>query len=302
MSASSQLVDPTRTTSRRRRWVQAFNSRWSTIRGDLRDAIEREDRFGIADGGSTAETLSVFREWLRVRLREVVVEPESRQAVLDGRHWTGQRVRDVFEHGLKRADTALRTNGYSTPSSEPAAVLGAAISGGSATTTVDYADLLETSYERVVRDLNDDVRQAQQAVVRAVDEGVSNDDSLRDIANAATERVSAVGQTETVKLVHGTTVVLVNEAALKRYEAAGVEEVGVIPEARPVEELPADERRSLEGGQDEFAWQTAGDSRVCAECAQLAGRTWPLAAFASGEAPLPVQDTHVRCRCFLTPA
>ena len=294
MSAASPPVDPTQTKTRRRRWVQAFNGRWESVRGELREAIDREDRFGISEGRPTADILAEFRDWLSSLLRETVVDPVSTRAVRNGRHWTASSVRGVYEHALKRADTALRTNSHTPPETAPAAVLGA-ITGTGARGSQRFpahADLLRTTYERVVRDLRDDVREAEQAILRAVDDAVSEGASRRDVANAATDRVSAVGQTETAKLVHGSVVILVSLAALQRYRNAGVEEVGVVPEARP------------DGGEEvsNLQWGTAGDADVCPECEDLSEKKWPIKAFSTGDAPVPVRDTHVRCRCFLIPA
>lgn len=314
MSASNaeSSPDPTRSVTRRRRFVREFRGRWRDLRGAIRDAIDRNDQFGLSDddGSPATETaaaaaLARFRRWLRQTVEEIVVEPAPIGKVKEGMHWTAQFVRSAFEHGIGRADAGLRAAGYETPEISPAAAIlkdrhQEELRGEFVRT---YHAVLNAA-DAVVKDLSQTLDELQEAGA-----------SRREIADTLNERIETVGpNSHTDALAHGVIVVAINRASLVRYRAAGVEAVGAVVEetvaegeasvevSGPVSDdpeavsagAPADPSRGVR-------WRTAGDNRVCPECRALAGETWPLSAYESGDAPIPVKDTHLRCRCWLAP-
>lgn len=310
-SASGSAPDPTRSVERRRRLVQEFRRRWRDLRGEIRDAIDRNDQFGLSnDDSAAAETtaaaiLARFRRWLRQQVEELIVEPLPIGQVKEGMHWTGQFVREAYEHGLGRADTGLQQSGYESPEVSPAAAI--------------LRDRHQEPLRGEVVRTYHGVKNAADAVVKDLsqtfDELQEADASRRQIADVLNERVETVGpNSHTDALAHGVIVVAINRASIVRYRQAGVEAVGaVVEETAPEGEASvtvsgpvSDDPEAISAGAPAdpdrgVRWRTAQDNRVCPQCRRLAGKTWPMTAYESGDAPIPVRDTHPRCRCWLVP-
>lgn len=309
MSAAgeSSMTDPTRSVTRRRRFAQEFRRRWRELRGVIRDNTEHTDRFGLSDDGELSAEAAVllgrFRRWVRRQVDEIVVEPMGMPEVRDGRHWTAQYVRESYEHGLDRADTALRKAEFDAPDQSPAAAL----------LEREHREKLSAEYVRTYQSVEDAGEALVSDLSQTFDELLEGGASRRDTADELNDRVTTIGRnTHSDPLAHGAVVVVINRAALQRYRTAGVEEVGAIVEqpiadgevsvTGPVTDDPVAARGGAPADPSAGAfWQTAGDNRVCPQCRALAGRSWPLSAFATGDAPIPVRDTHPRCRCWLVP-
>lgn len=312
MSASDpgSAPDPTRSVERRRRLVQEFRRRWRELRGAIRDAIDRNDQFGLSNDDSAAvETaaaiLARFRRWLRQQVEELVAEPLPIGQVKEGMHWTGQFVRDAYEHGLGRADTGLRAAGYEPPEASPSAVI----------LRDRHQEELRGEYVRTYHGVLNAVDAIVKDLAQTFDELQEADASRRQMADVLNERVETVGpNSHTDALAHGAVVVAINRASIVRYRQAGVEAVGaVVEETIPEGEASVTVSGPVSGNPEAISagapadpdrgvrWRTAGDNSVCPQCRALAGKSWPLTAYESGDAPLPVRDTHLRCRCWLVP-
>jgi SPP1 gp7 family putative phage head morphogenesis protein len=107
----------------------------------------------------------------------------------------------------------------------------------------------------------------------------------RDIARRLTDRVDAIGKTRATTLARTSVIDTFNSASLARLDELGVEGVTVKAEVR-----------------------TAGDARVCPQCAALEGRTWTIeearseTTTAAGQ-EVPVKPPiHPRCRCAVIPS
>lgn len=301
--------DPTRSVTRRRQFVREFRRRWRELRGVIRDKIDRSDRFGLSDEGllspEAAALLAQFRRWVSRQLEDILIEPLPIADVQSGLHWTAQFVRAAYEHGLNRADTALRQNGYDVPETAAAAAI-----------LLDrHQEQLRAEYVRTYHGVVNAGNAVEKDLTQTFDEQQRANANRRKRANALNERVETVGpNTHTDALAHAVIVVTVNRAALVRYRAAGVEKVGAVVEETiadggvsveatgPVTDDPEAIRAGAPADPSRGArWRTARDNKVCPQCRALAGKSWLLSAFATGDAPIPVVDTHPRCRCFLVP-
>ena len=310
-NASPRRGDPTATKTRRRRWAEQFGGRWRDVRGAIRDAIESQ-RFARLD---TAAALSSFREWVRQQIDKHVLNPTSPERVQNGYHYTASEIRAIYEHGLKLADKQLRKAGYEPPATPPATVLGAvsgataagmaggAAAGGAgiiaagthatvASVNAAHRENLTHAYTKTYFDLVD-IKEAtvsdaadtyEAAVLRA-------DGSRSDAATAVNTRIKKVGGTRSRILAHVITNRVVNDAALQRYAAAGVDEVGYAAEI--------DVSGPTAGGQPAVEWETADDDRVCPQCRKKEGKAWPIEMILRGEYERP--PLHPRCRCLLRP-
>lgn len=262
--------DPTATQTRRRRWTSSFNARWRRVRGSIRRTIQA-DRFGL-DQRDEAAVLAEFETWLTRQLDDEVLDGTSLRNVRNGLHHTGPEIRDGYEAGLRRADQALRAADYEVPDTTPAQAVNQPV----------HRNEIERAYVRSYQDLQTTGADTRQAVMRELDELLSgtDDPSTDELVDSLNDRIDAVGQTRTSMLTHSYIVEGANRAALRRYQQAGVETVGIDPEVK---------------------WKTAQDERVCAECAALADDEYLIEDVFNGDAPMPVRSTHPRCRCFYRP-
>jgi hypothetical protein len=299
--------DPTETKSLRGSWTSTFNSDWRDVRGAIREWVERQDQLTLKEGARTiggptddAARLLAFREFLRRTLDEEVLEPTSPREVRRGTHRTASWIRRAYEAGLRRADRALRTADIDPPETDPAAAI----------TRERHQRELRRGYARTYQDVEDIVRAVEKDEKEHLSDLLENSEGSptpREAADTLTARADAVGQTRSAVLATSIPVILVNRAALTRYETAGVEEVGAKIETSvtgPNQGLPdgvspadvesADESR----GQ----WTAVMDAATCAQCATLHGQTFRISDIRAGRAPMPVVDTHGGCRCLYLPA
>lgn len=304
--AQTSATDPTRTVTFRREFVQHFNSLWEDIRGRVREQIEGTDRlgqsgrFGTPQSHSTAARLQEFSTWFDDLLEERVFQSVEPRRVRHGQHWTAGRVREAYERGLRRADQLLRN-----AEADYSDALSTLAPPASALTASHHQDVLRDQYIAAYHDLQEVIDKTRNDVRRTLREKLEQDASKRETANALTTRVDKVGQTGTKRLVQGTTIIGVNKAALQRYRAAGVDKVGAQVEVSirgPMTDRPELARQGVPASERSVQWQTAGDRNVCEQCASLEGRTWKVSEYADGGGVLPVRDTHISCRCLLTPA
>lgn len=286
-------VDPTQTTTVRDRFRQRLSARTREVRGAVRQQIEGTQPSSataaeIAAGGvaglAVIETLGAFRRWLSRLFESLVVGTAALTNVRRGTHWTASFVRESYETGLRQAHSALRARGYDAPDRAPRTVMG----------ETRHQQALGDLYEQTYIDLEDAVENTQQEVRRAITDGgfierAADDVAKRELVDTINDRVSANMGKRFQPLAASAPVRSANEAAIQSYAAAGVEEVGIEPET------------TTGDGQD-VDWITADDDRVCLECKQLAvDAPYKLAAVIAGDAPRPIRDSHLVCRCFLLP-
>lgn len=300
--------DPTQSKTRRKRWRRRFRSRWRTVRSDVRNHFRGNDVLHPRDDSRPpARKVADFREWFETVVEDTVVEPvpTSRQ-VRDGEHWTAQFVRDAYEHGVRLADRKLRDAGWEFEAGAQARSGFEAASRHGPEETVrraqrrlersgrtHHGDGLEQAYLDTYTDVESAGSDTVESAAREYRQAVRDGATVSTAVGAVNERTQKEGQTRTDMISDTRTVSTINEAALRRYEEVGVEEVGVDVEVQ----LAGDATNT---------WQTAGDDRVCERCAALEGNTYPIGdlrnpAAANSPVPIPSIPLHPRCRCFWVP-
>lgn len=279
--------DPTESQTKRAAWQQRFHSRWRTVRGDIRSLIEGDRHYrprSDLDRDADSAQIADFREWLDSELDEEVVEPIAHRGVRNGRHYSAPFVRDLYTHGVTKADTELQRGGWAFDPPTPSD----SIQRG------PHREALRQQYVETYQDIEDAARATEREATRAYRDAVYTDESVTGAVNAVNDRVDKTGRYRTDLVAAALGVKTVNEAALTRYEQAGVEEVGAVIEVDiDIEETDPPE---------EYDWQTAGDLSVCSTCQTFAaGAPYKISDIRAGTAPMPVRDTHPECRCFITP-
>lgn len=295
--------DPTGSADIQNRFERRFHDRWRTLRGGVRSLLRGDRHYRPSSARApTSVKAADFREWLDGALEEHVVEPVPHRAQRRGGHWTARHVDELYRHGIEQADAVIESADADTGSlRSPKAAVGRG----------EHADQRRAHYVEVHQDVVDAANAAEKEATRAYRDALRSGASIRATVGAVNDRLDAIGDTRSQLVAKSKAVVIVNEASLLRYQAAGADRVAAVPETVDAADANAHAHAWGETGHDVDAfqtdapeptgfhyWSTAGDRRVCPECASLAGSTYRIEEIRNGDAPMPVRDTHAGCRCY----
>ncbi len=293
--------DPTRTLTLRKAWEMNMNKRFNDLIAVVRKAIVEDDCFGLLpqvytpelsspgrnafDFPRTADKLNAFMDWLRGEVDKGILETVQFTRIGSSVEpaWTNLYVADSYKRGVQRARTELKKAGY--PVTSTGNVFGGidAIMG-----TPFHIDRVGLLYTRVFDDLKGITADMGTKISRILGQGLVDGDHPRVLARKlvatidgagagklgitdslgrfipAKRRAAMLARTEVIRAHHAA-----NIQEYKNWEVAGVHVVA------------------------EFV--TAGDDRVCAECASYHGNRYTLK---EAEHLIPV---HPNCRCIVIP-
>lgn len=297
--------DPTQTVTRRRRWRQAWNSRWRDVRGDIRETIDRNNALSLGDratapGSAPPTPLQQYRpdvlpsrddaqresslaDWLAYVLTGRLGLPASREAARAGQAWWDDYLHTAYIRGLGLAVADAQAAGVIPPDEtgfDPTEVFN----------QPEHRTALARQRLRTYQDAQHAAEATETAALREAGELLGATASARRVANALADRVEAVGQTRTALIAETRTVDTVNRAIIEQADRMGADRIGRVPETgetRP-REMTRDDR--------EAEYITAGDDRVCPACALNAGLTTTPEEIKKGNAPVSIPQ-HPRCRC-----
>jgi len=297
--------DPTRTATLRERYARAMRVRFRELRGQIRDAVIEKDVLGLSDNSSQVniqvnadshlrprafdfprnrDKVSAFMEWLNRQVDRGILEVRDRRrigAAID-QTWQNVFIEDTYKRGVIRANHELRQRAFPDVTSLEdrggiAAVMGQPF----------HADRLGVLFTRTYNELKGITDAMAQQISRVLTQGLADGDGPRllgrklnavikggggdlGITDAlgryipAERRAQILARTETIRAHH--------QGMMQEYRNWGVEGVNVQAELR-----------------------TAGDGRVCEQCASLEGQVFTLA---EAQNLIPV---HPMCRCIVLP-
>ena len=320
-AAAIASADPTGSATLRNKYVSHLNNRWRRVFGRTRQQIETNPNLSPTTRGDPATKIGEFDTRLQSILDEEIIVPTRPASVAQGRHYSGSWVRDAYVHGLKLADAHLNRAGFDL---EPI------------DTTYDRVIRRDPHRERLHRDYRQAYGKLKKAGTMAHEDAVETyADKLdggasiaRTISDPRTthdgvnDRLRKMGKSATKLSGNSVIVETINDASLERYAEAGAEYVAAAVERQPTgSESDGNSRTNISlsaiagaaseqvrgalgGGRDADAddiagqqWLTAGDDRVCEQCQSLEGNVYAISEIRAGNAPMPVRDTHMGCRC-----
>jgi len=298
-------IDPTRTTTLQNQFVRAINRRLAALLKEIRTGIVTNDTFGLgpafkrnqiiaeisqdlAPGAFAFETdaakIKAFEDWLDDRVENGVLAVDS-----NGDRFSDDFIRRAADAGTRRAQEEVAKAGPGVAAAAQGTAGATALAGGasaigatatSAGTSLPLAlalgggipaERVAALYTRTfneLRGLTDDMKNRMR---RELAEGLAAGENPRQVARRMSQvigisrrRARTIARTEIVRAHHTG-----NITELKRL---GIEGVGVRAE-----------------------WVTAGDDRVCPDCAALEGRVFKIEQI---EALIPL---HPNCRCVAVP-
>lgn len=275
---SGMKLDPSRTGILRSKFTSALFQRFQRIRQAVREFIVTDDALGLAQGKTTRmiinanekryyqfatskEKLRIFRQTMEKAVAEVLEEGGEENP------WTSGYVNAAFKKGLERAFGQVRKRPQSPERSAGAKgeFIAGAVRGPEAIRKVEM--MAARTFEGM-KGLSSTVKTGlNRELVNALTYGQGVTETARNISkqlNVDYNRALRIARTE---IIHAHA-----EGQLTAFAELGIDEVGA-----------------------EVEWSTAGDGRVCPQCAAMQGKIFKVKD-AEGLIPL-----HPNCRCSWIP-
>lgn len=295
--------DPTNTTTLRNDFAKEMRKRFYKLRGIIRKAIVDEDCFGLSKASTglttlaemttpgpgafafttSADKVDAFMEWLdeqnRRGILEVLHRPQLGEPVQ--RAWTDTYIDSAYRKGVHTARQKLIQFGYDVPGIEETGGIDVVMQAPF------HADRVGLLYTRTYNDLKNITSAMDGQISRVLAQSMAEGRNPREIAQLLTRTISGpvgdLGLTDTL----GRFIPAQRRAEiLARTEIIRAHHVATIQEYRNWKAASVTVQAE---------WSTAGDGRVCEDCAQLEGREFTLNEI---ETMIPL---HPQCRCIALP-
>jgi len=268
-------MDPTKTLTIRKRFAAEMrkpdrNPLLSLTAKPLKtNAPARKGAFNFT---KSAQKVEGFMDWLRTEVDKGILEVHERVGfrVLERTPWMNTFIDSAYKKGLKRADSELRKAGI-TPVSELGPEPRFSIT--SAFNRPMHADRVALIYTRAFEELQGVTAQMSQQISRTLAKGMAEGKGPRELARQINDRITKIGRVRAETIARTEVIRAHHSANIGMYREANVEGVKVKAE-----------------------WSTAGDDRVCADCAFMEGRIFTIDEI---EDLIPF---HPNCRCIALPA
>lgn len=276
-------IDPTRTTTLRARFEADMIRRFKKVRKYILESIIINDVFGLRPIQNqalapkqfqfltTAEKHQQFMIWLEDLVsREILdVIPIPGVSTTPGTNWTDVYIRSGYQKGLIRSRAELAKVGLATGDPITAGGLGPVQTAFFAPI---HSSELQLLYSRVFTTLKGVTQAMDSAISQTLAQGFAEGRGLNYIGSQIAKNVDGIGIVRG-RMIARTEIIRAHHLAhINEYTQFGIEGVEIIAE-----------------------FLTAGDARVCATCAALAGRRYTIEE-AKGLIPV-----HPNCRCTTIP-
>ena len=284
--------DPTRTTTLRNQFSRQMGKRFRELRGVIRRKIVDDDCFGMMnphayrqdfDFPRSGDKVNAFMEWLGEQERQGILEIRPGQQVGEAVEsaWTNQYVESAYQKGVYRARQELVNAGYPVPGLEETGGIDQAFN------QPFHMDRVGTLYTRVFRDLKGITDNMDDQISRVLSQAMAEGRHPREMARLLTRTISGpVGDLALTDTLGRFIPAERRARILARTEVIRAHHQATIQEYR---------NWGAEGVRVRAEWSTAGDGRVCPECAMMEGREYSLKEI---EGMIP---RHPQCRCIALP-
>lgn len=295
LAQRAQNRDPTQTLMIRRRYEAEVNKRFRALKGAIRASIVDRDVFGLtqprpfrplgnADQTSFSplperafqfstmpEKVDGFMTWLEDQQSQGLLEISSRRQLghAANSQWQNVYLQSAYQKGVSRARLEMQKAGVSMPIADQGNIKE---SVSAAFNRPFHADRVGSIYARAYNELKGVTQAMDTAISRALSDGLLAGKGPLDIARDINKQVDGIGIARARLIARTETIRAHHVATIQEYRNAGV--LGIKVKAE---------------------WLTAGDSRVCAECAALQGRVFTLDEIE------PLIPLHPQCRCVALP-
>lgn len=305
INVSSYNYDPTRTTTLRNVFSRDMTRRFDELIKMIRIGIVTQDAFGLGtirqlegiglyqmnppgpgafDFPRSADKVRAFMIWLEEQIeRGIITTAEYQQlgTAIDD-IWTNIYILDSYKRGVIRANQEMRKAGYDIPTIEEQGGIDVVMAGPI------HADRLGLLYTRVYEGLKGITAAMSTQIARVLAQGMADGDGPALLARKLIATINGTGMGDlAITDTLGRFIPARRRAIiLARTEIIRAHHLATIQEYR---------NWGLEGVYVKAEWMTAGDNRVCSECAGMQGEIFTLDVI---EKMIPL---HPQCRCIALP-
>ena len=265
-------LDPTRTTMIRRRFAADMQRRMRNLGRSINDLVVTQDVFGLEPGLkilrqeykflTDSQKVESYRKWLQQQVNEKVLTTSQ----VTGQPWTSVYIQSAHRKGFERSYTdvnKLQGDFYEGNKGEFIR---------SSFSQPELLSKVELLYTRTFNELKGVTDAMGQQMGRVLADGLSRGQGPKVIARELQKNLTKLTRTRALVIARTETIHAHAEGQLDSLSLLGVDKVSA---------------------QVEFS--TAGDDRVCSQCADLEGSTYTIDE-ARGIIPI-----HPNCRCAWIP-
>jgi len=299
--------DPTRTTTLRAQFAAEMGRRFRSLRGIIRKAIIDQNCFGLTRQDElyllpsvygtmnlpghnaftfprSSDKVEGFMEWLGQQQEIGILEmPGSQIGRGVEQAWTNKYIQSSYQKGIVRARQELRKAGYRSRAGDeiPALETGGQISA--AFNQPFHADRVGLLYSRTFSGLKGITAAMDTQISRVLAQGIADGTHPRELAKLLTRTISGPMGDLRIRDTLGRFIPAERRAKiLARTEIIRAHAQATLQEAR---------NWGVEGVMVKAEWVTAGDGRVCPDCAANEGKVFTLDEASS------LIPYHPQCRC-----
>lgn len=261
--------DPQQMIVLRAKFEAAFVRKFRELKKNVFEVMVGEDRFGLSGREvyqfpRSADKVDGFMDWLREQERRGILEMSAgvthKRAAEQA--WTSTYIRAGYAKGIRAGSKELRRQGVKVADTWT----------DNAFTRPMHADAVGLIYSRTYSELEGITAAMDQAMSRALAEGIARGEGVRKVTARLFNVIDSVGIVRARRIARTEMTRASHVALVNSYREAGVEGVKILGE-----------------------FKTVGDSAVCEECEFLEGKVFALDTV---EAMIPV---HPNCRCMALP-
>ena len=292
----SQKVDPTNTTTLRRRFEKEMDRRFNNIIRAITMALVERDVFGSklqtnADipapnafaFPTSAQKIDKFMDWIHSLVSQELLTISEHQQLGDpiSKSWMNKYIEDSYNRGVVRSRQELKKAGYKIPESIPEQGFGYSFG------TPFHADRVGLLYSRAYNELKGITDMMDNQISRVLSQGMIDGDGPMSMARKLRAVIAGGGNELGIKDSLGRFIpakrraeMLARTETIRSFHQANIQEM---------------RNCGVAGVTVQAEWSTAGDGRVCLECSGLEGKTYTLDEIQS------MIPRHPNCRCMALP-
>jgi SPP1 gp7 family putative phage head morphogenesis protein len=296
-----QTFDPTKTTSLRNVFAADMRRRFMELMKVIRIAVVDRDVFGLnskitffqltppGEGAfafsKSSRKIEEFMKWLEEQVERGIVTVAEAQQVGESIEaaWTNLYIWDSYKRGVMRARQEMIKAGMTVPSIESAGGIEMVMAS-----SPFHMDRVGVLFTRVYSDLQGITKQMDAQISRVLAQGMIDGDGPALIARKLISIINGDGVDKLgIRDTLGRFIPAKYRAEmLARTEIIRAHHLATIQEYR---------NWGVLGITVQGEWKTAGDDRVCDQCASMEGKVFTLDEIE------PMIPAHPLCRCLALP-
>ena len=298
---SAYNYDPTHTTSLRNEFSREMRKRFYELRSVLRRALIDRDCFGMMKAWPfkafqmsppghrafaftrSADKIEKFMDWVQEQVNQGILRNATKEQLGTAieKAWAGRYIESAYQKGIARARMELKKAGYSVPAISETGGIAVAFN------KPFHMDRVGVLYTRLFTDLKGITDTMDMQLSRILAQAMADGKNPREIARLLVKTISGpVGDLSITDTLGRFIPAQRRAQLLARTEIIRAHHQATIQEYK---------NWGLEGVRVKAEWKSAGDGRVCAECASMDGEIYTITEIQN------MIPAHPQCRCVALP-